>query len=254
MKHKMGNIISRNRKNQSMTKEEFASRLGVTPQTVDKWEKNTDLPDITMVADICMLLKIHSDTLLGIDFSDYNENKDATTEPEVRKSMFAEPLKLEFGHGLVFCMQSGVKTDYIARKRKLLAEQTGIVLPVIPMQDVRDLQNYEIRILAYDHILCQKQYLEIHDQTFSDIIDEVVRQCETNYYRILNKQMVKYMCDNLNEQYPGILDGLVPDYYSYYDVMLYLRKRLMDGGDLRDMIHFFEELERSLRKQQLGKN
>ena len=249
MQQKIGDVISRNRKRQSMTQEEFASRLGVAKQTVDKWERDDDLPDITMVAGICQLLKIHSDVLLGVDFSEYNENKDASAEFAVRKSMFAEPLKLEFGHGLVFCVQSGVKTDYLSWRRKLLAERTGILLPDIPMQDVRDLQNYEIRILSYDHILSQKQYSEIHDQTFSDIIDEVIKQYEQNYYRILNKQMVKDLCDNLNEQYPGILEGLVPEQVGYYDIMLYLRKRLMDGGDLRDMIHFFEELERALRKR-----
>lgn len=249
MQQKIGDIISRNRKRQSMTQEELASRLGVSPQMVEKWERDAVLPDITIAADICMLLKIHSDVLLGVDFSEYHENKDADAERAVRRSMFAEPLKLEFGHGLMFCVQSGLKTDYINWRRRLLAESTGILLPEIPMQDVRELQNYEIRILSYDHILCQKQYSEIHDQTFSDIIDEVVKQCEQNYYRILNKQMVKYMCDNLKEQYPGILDGLVPDQIGYYDIMLYLRKRLMDGGDLRDMIHFFEEVERSLRKK-----
>lgn len=247
MQQKIGDTISRNRKNQSMTQDEFASRLGVAPQLVDQWEKDLALPDITMVADICQLLKIHSDVLLGVDFSEYNENKDASAEMAVRRAMFAEPLKLEFGYGLVFCMQSGVKTDYINWRRKLLAERTGMLLPPIRMQDVRDIQNYEIRILTYDHILLQKQYSEIHDQTFSDIIDEVVEQCEKNYYRILNKQMVKYICDNFNEQYPGILDGLVPDRVSYYDVMLYWRKRLMNGGDLRDMIHFFEELEKAVR-------
>ena len=35
----IGDIISKMRQNKNMTQEEFASRLGVTPQAVSRWER-----------------------------------------------------------------------------------------------------------------------------------------------------------------------------------------------------------------------
>lgn len=39
----LGEIICQYRQNKKMTQEEFASRLGVTPQAVSKWERGGSL-------------------------------------------------------------------------------------------------------------------------------------------------------------------------------------------------------------------
>ena len=39
MKENIGELICQYRQNRKMTQEEFASRLGVTPQAVSKWER-----------------------------------------------------------------------------------------------------------------------------------------------------------------------------------------------------------------------
>lgn len=36
--NRIGEVISRGRQNLKMTQEDFASRIGVTPQAVSKWE------------------------------------------------------------------------------------------------------------------------------------------------------------------------------------------------------------------------
>lgn len=63
----IGENISRLRKEQNMTQDEFALRLGVTPQAVSKWERGYSLPDVTLVAEICRLLKVRADFLLGME-------------------------------------------------------------------------------------------------------------------------------------------------------------------------------------------
>ncbi len=53
MKADIGEIICQCRQNRKMTQEEFASRLGVTPQAVSKWERGIGLPDLSLVRGIC---------------------------------------------------------------------------------------------------------------------------------------------------------------------------------------------------------
>lgn len=247
MQQQIGENISRFRKEQNMTQEEFALRLGVTPQAVSKWERGYSLPDVTLVADICRLLKIRTDTLLGMESIPICENENTAAEREIKQNLIAEPLRIEIGFGLISCIAEGLKTDYVNQCRKKLAAETGMLFPVLRIRDAEWLADTEVCITAYDRVLLQKQYEEPDAQTFLAIIDETVRLCKENYGQILNKQLVKSMLDNLQEQYPGILDGLVPDRAGYYEVMGYLRKALAEKGNLRDLIHIMEEMESSLR-------
>lgn len=106
-----------------------------------------------------------------------------------------------------------------------------------------DCAENEVCIRSYDKVLFQKEYCEVSMQTYQTIIDETVRLCRENYCSILNKSLVKCILDNLNEQYPGVLDGLVPDRVGYYEVMQHLRGIIIERGNMRDLIHILEELE-----------
>lgn len=68
-------IIRKYRKENNMTQEEMASRLGVTAPAVNKWESGASTPDISLLAPIARLLHITLDELLS-----FNEN---LTEKEV---------------------------------------------------------------------------------------------------------------------------------------------------------------------------
>ncbi|MDE5823407.1 MAG: FHIPEP family type III secretion protein [Lachnospiraceae bacterium] len=247
MLQQIGENISRFRKNQNMTQEEFASRLGVTPQAVSKWERGTSLPDITLVSSICELLRVHADALLGMEAMPISENRDTLEESKIKQNLIAEPLRIEVGFGLVSCIAEGLKTDYVNQSRRKLAAETGMLLPIIRIMDMEELAENEVRILSYDQVLLQETYekkqSETELQTYCSIINEVVRLCRENYARILNKQLVKCLLDNLQEQYPGVLDGLVPDKVNYYEVMEHLRSTIKEKGTIRDLIHIMEDLE-----------
>ena len=62
---KIGKIIRKYRKEQDMTQEEMASRLGVSTAAVNKWENDNSYPDITLLAPIARLLNISLDELLS---------------------------------------------------------------------------------------------------------------------------------------------------------------------------------------------
>lgn len=123
-----------------------------------------------------------------------------------------------------------------------------MLLPVIRIMDMEELKENEARILSYDRILVQREYPKIQPETerqiYCAIIDEAVRLCRETYDRILNKQLVKCLLDNLQEQYPGVLDGLVPDRVGCYEVMEHLRNTVREKGSIRDLIHIMEEMER----------
>lgn len=61
----IGQVIRKYRKEQNMTQEEMAYRLGVTTPAVNKWENGNSYPDIMMLAPIARLLNISLDTLLS---------------------------------------------------------------------------------------------------------------------------------------------------------------------------------------------
>ena len=61
----IGKTIRKYRKEKGITQEEMAIRLGVTTPAVNKWEKGTSCPDITLLAPIARLLGISLDTLLS---------------------------------------------------------------------------------------------------------------------------------------------------------------------------------------------
>ena len=68
----IGDVIRKYRKENNLTQEEMAKRLGVTTPAVNKWENGNSYPDIMMLAPIARLLHISLDTLLSYqeDLSD----------------------------------------------------------------------------------------------------------------------------------------------------------------------------------------
>ena len=67
MQGNLGETICQYRQMKKMTQDEFASRLGVTPQAISKWERGNGLPDVSLLGDICQILDISANTLLGLD-------------------------------------------------------------------------------------------------------------------------------------------------------------------------------------------
>ena len=61
----IGEVIRKYRKDQNMTQEEMAKRLGVTAPAVNKWENGNSYPDIMLLAPIARLLDISLDTLMA---------------------------------------------------------------------------------------------------------------------------------------------------------------------------------------------
>ena len=62
----IGENIRSYRKKNGLTQEEFAERLGVTYQSVSRWENGATYPDLELIPSISELLGVTIDGLLGM--------------------------------------------------------------------------------------------------------------------------------------------------------------------------------------------
>lgn len=242
--NRIAEVISKGRQNLNMTQEELASRLGVTPQAVSKWECGTGMPDVSLLPGICSVLKISGNAFLGTE-EDLVENGNLKMEQEIRNVMFAEPLVLEFGMDLVPCFVEGVPTNYVNKCRKSLVATTGMLMPILRLRDHSLLEPLEYQILSYDKVLFRGKAEAVNRQAFQALIDKTVEICYENYDSILNKQLVKTMVDNMKDLYPGVVEGLIPERISYLELLQYLRKKVRETHNIHNMIQILEELEGS---------
>ena len=229
-----------------MTQEEFASRLGVTPQAVSKWERGNGLPDISLVKSICQILDISANALFGITDSKVIENNNAVIEQEIKNNMFADPFLLEFGEGLFDYVKVGLETGYVNQQRKRLAESPGILIPVLHIKDNLELAKNAYRILSYNRVPYEDELEDEDENAYRKMIDNISAKCQEYYADILNKQIVKIMIDNIKVFFPGAVVGLVPDKISYLQVQRKLQEMLRQGKSIRDMLHILEEMEEAL--------
>lgn len=244
MEHKIGDIISRERQNRKMTQEEFASRLGVTPQAVSKWERGLGLPDLTLAEGICGVLHISADVLLSVS-GDSALSEDIYPEAlsEIGKNMFADPFVLEIGIGLVDPVEAGIKSGIIRERRKELAAETGILMPLLRIVDKDELGENEMRILIYDEVQYQEENLKVTEHTFEYLIGRTAAVCRENYHKILNKQMVKMMVDHLKDIHPFIADQIIPEKIDYLTVEFVLMEIVQRTGKIRNLIRILEGIE-----------
>ena len=59
--------IKTHRKNMELTQEDIAEMLGVSPQSVSKWERGDTYPDITLLPALANLFKTSIESLVGMD-------------------------------------------------------------------------------------------------------------------------------------------------------------------------------------------
>ncbi len=74
---KIGKFIAQKRKEQKLTQNQLAEKLGITDRAVSKWETGRSLPDASVMLELCGLLKITvNDLLTGevVSMKNYDEN------------------------------------------------------------------------------------------------------------------------------------------------------------------------------------
>ena len=67
MKIQFAQVLRKFRREKDLTQEELARAIGISPQSVSKWERGDGYPDISLLPEIANFFKISIDTLLGND-------------------------------------------------------------------------------------------------------------------------------------------------------------------------------------------
>lgn len=62
---KIGKFIAVCRKKQNLTQEQLAEKLGISKNAVSKWERGLNLPDASIMEDLCAILKISLNELFA---------------------------------------------------------------------------------------------------------------------------------------------------------------------------------------------
>lgn len=149
MNSKIANNIKKIRKEQGLSQEEFADKLGVSRQSVSKWESGGAYPEMDKVLQICEIFNLNVDELLNQDITDVNEIKESKNR--VNKFMddflgfftktinlftsmkFKDKLKLLFEEAiiiLVLCLIGNLVNEVVYKLLGTLFMQ-GKILPVI---------------------------------------------------------------------------------------------------------------------------
>lgn len=74
MKLHIGETIKRLRKEKEITQEEFAEILGVSSQSVSRWENNLCYPYMELIPTIASFFSVSTDKLMGVDAITEKEN------------------------------------------------------------------------------------------------------------------------------------------------------------------------------------
>ncbi|HJB92362.1 MAG TPA: helix-turn-helix domain-containing protein [Candidatus Borkfalkia stercoripullorum] len=83
----IGEIIRKNRKARGLTQLALATRLGVTPQAVGKWERGESEPDLSLLLPLAKELNVTAETLFGA------EQKQGFVQAEFLAEKLSESLK-----------------------------------------------------------------------------------------------------------------------------------------------------------------
>lgn len=71
---KIGKFIKEKRKEQKITQDELAEKLGVTTRAISKWENGNCMPDSSIIHDLCKILNITINDLFNGEIVDKKDN------------------------------------------------------------------------------------------------------------------------------------------------------------------------------------
>ncbi len=85
---KVGQFIADCRKQKNMTQVELAKRLNITNRAISKWETGKNLPDASIMLELCEILGISANDLLSGERADKRSNSKLHKKISINKKIF----------------------------------------------------------------------------------------------------------------------------------------------------------------------
>lgn len=96
---KIGKFIAEKRKEQKLTQEQLAEKLNISKNAVSKWERGLNLPDVSIMQELCKILNITLNELfIGEEISNenYKEVADNNLLDALENSSFTLEEKIKY--------------------------------------------------------------------------------------------------------------------------------------------------------------
>ena len=74
---KFSDNLKKLRKDMNLSQEDLADKLGVSRQSISKWESGVVYPEMDKMVQLCKLFNVSMDDLLNSDVSEVNNTKQA---------------------------------------------------------------------------------------------------------------------------------------------------------------------------------
>ena len=109
---KIGKFIAEKRKEEKLTQEQLAEKLNISKNAVSKWERGLNLPDVSIMQELCKILKITlnelfiGEKILDEQYKDALENSSFTLKEKI--SFYKKKWKKDHISKIVLCCISWV--------------------------------------------------------------------------------------------------------------------------------------------------
>jgi len=218
MNHQIGNKIRSLRKARNISQEVLAQYLGVSFQSVSKWENGSTLPDVTLIPAIASFFEVSTDELFDynrmeterkVDIICHNAAQFRHSDPARAEQMLRDGLKQYPGNdiilnNLLYTMQVPERNLEVVDLCKALIESTR-------MDDVR----YDaLRILAQTY-KAMGEY-EMCKQTISKIPEIYFTKLQLDAMLLEGEDMFESAYEQMHQSAEMLLDMLLrlADYYE----------------------------------------
>ena len=119
----LGNSLFHARKKCGLSQEEVAEKLGVSRQTISKWETDETLPDIRQSKQLALLYRLSLDELIDFDLDMQEIQQAIQRSDEKREEKIDWPKAWGKKYPILLQYSSQVNVDYYAvRLEKLIQE------------------------------------------------------------------------------------------------------------------------------------
>lgn len=155
----MKDTLRRLRKEKNVTQEELAARLGISAQSVSKWERGEGFPDITLLPNIALFFGVTVDELLNVSQARIEEKIKAYEEEHMRYARSGDMDKMvalwekayaEFPNDCR--VMSHLMTAIEAKGRLPMPEEDAKRIIMLGERILAESNDTKLRVMAIDNI------------------------------------------------------------------------------------------------------